>query len=105
MPNHKKELAAAVTKRSRRFRARRRLRNLLGQYDSVVYLDLIQFLEGQRLEPGTWVSAEEFASSYLTAELRKLVLEQSFSGVEVAAAKIGGKVIKLIRPAFIPSRK
>ena len=97
MPKRKKESAAAVTRRSRKFRARKRLRKLISEHDSFVALDLIQYSRAQRLDPGTWIVAAEFFSSYLP-ENQAVFLAHEFSGVESAVARIGGALVKLIRP-------
>jgi hypothetical protein len=99
MPKKKKEPAAAVTARSRKFRARKRLRSLLKSYDGMFGLDLQNFYRAQGLPVDVWVLAQDFASGYLP-QTQQAILQYEFPGVESATARIQGKLVKLIRPQF-----
>jgi hypothetical protein len=95
----KKDHTAA--RRMKRYRIRKRLRDLLSSHDSFIALDLQQHYQSRQLPSDCWVSAEEFFSGY-APDHRAMLLQHHFTGTESAIAQINGTLVKLIRPKFLP---
>jgi hypothetical protein len=102
MPQRKKpEPKGASTPRSRRFRVRKRQRDLIAEHDSLIALDLQQHYATNSFCRDLWVPAKSFFAERYPAHAN-LLLGREIGGVEAATALIFGSSIKLIRPKFLP---
>lgn len=103
MTRKKKEPAAVVTERSRRFRQRKLNRERAA--NEIFYRNLLQtFYETRDIQQSDWATVDEFFSDAVAPFIDK----QAFVGglrylgdaIETTAAHVQGKRIELIRPKY-----
>ena len=80
------------------------MRAVLEAYDGFLAMDLQNYYTSQQISADVWVVATEFFGSYLP-ENQVAFLRHEFSGTESAVATTNGRVIRLIRPTFLPVKE